>query len=82
MTNEVNAEWTEHAYPLQQITIQVQGTRHSDRNHMLNEIETVLKRLRNGDQFGEEHDDDFGYRFTVEPVSQGPSFFDNAAGSK
>ena len=76
----VSQEWIKHAYPLQQITIQLQGRRGSHREHIINQLETVLKRLRNGEHFGEDHDDDFGYRFKLEPTSQGPSFFDDACG--
>ncbi|OAI20354.1 hypothetical protein A1359_21195 [Methylomonas lenta] len=76
----ISQEWIEHAYPLQQITIQLQGTRHSLPEHIIGQLEAVLKRLRNGDYFGEEHDDDFGYRFKVEPTCQGPSFFDGGCG--
>ncbi|WP_395009555.1 hypothetical protein [Undibacterium sp.] len=77
-----NKSWVEHAYPLQQITIQLQGTRHSDRNAIIEQLETVLKRLKCGDESGESHDDDFGYRFTVELASKYPSFFDEPAGNK
>ena len=76
----VSKEWIEHAYPLQQITIQLQGTRHSLHDHIIKQLETVLNRLRNGDTLGEEHDDDFGYRFIVEPMSNGPSFFEGPCG--
>lgn len=78
----ISNEWIEKAYPLQKISIQLQGTRHSASNHIINQIETVSERIRNGDIFGEEHDDDFGYRFAVELASQGPSFFDSPAGMK
>jgi len=78
----VSQDWIEHAYPLQQITIQLQGTRHSNPAHVISQLENVLERLRNGDQSGEDHDDDFGYKFRVEPVSQGPSFFDTSCGFK
>lgn len=70
---EANAKWVEHAYPLQQITIQVQGTRHSHK--LIEELEIALSRIKAGDLFGYEHDDDFGYRFQVIKESQGPSFF-------
>lgn len=77
-----NQEWIEHAYPLQQITIQLQGTRHSDRTAIVNQLENVLARLRAGEPQGEDHDDDFGYRFTSVERSPGPSFFDEPAGSR
>lgn len=73
--------WIDHAYPLQQITVQIQGTRHSDRAAVIGQLETVLARLRAGDLSGQDHDDDFGYRFNVDPASAGPSFFDAPAGS-
>lgn len=71
-----NSTWADHAYPLQQVTVRLQGTKHSDRAAIIKQLETVLARLRAGDTNGEEHDDDFGYRFQVIPASQGPSFFD------
>ncbi|HIH2745172.1 TPA: hypothetical protein ACYLN4_000850 [Burkholderia lata] len=74
------AVWEEHAYPLQQITVLLQGTRHSEREHVIGQLQTVAARLQAGDMAGMEHDDDFGYSFKVEPASQGPSFFDGAAG--
>lgn len=74
-------EWIEHAYPLQQITIEVQGTRHTDRAALIDQVETVVARLRAGDQSGSVHDDDFGYRFVVAESISGPSFFDATAGS-
>lgn len=72
--------WKDHAYPLQQITVLLQGTRHSERGHVIGQLQLVVARLEAGDMAGTEHDDDFGYSFKVEPASQGPSFFDGAAG--
>lgn len=74
------AVWEEHAYPLQQITVLLQGTKHSEREHVIGQLQTVAARLQAGDMAGTEHDDDFGYSFKVESASQGPSFFDGAAG--
>lgn len=78
----VSKEWIKHAYPLQQITIQLQGTRRSDQADIINQLENVLTRIRKGDVFGEDHDDDYGYRFVVDQASQAPSFFDSPAGYK
>lgn len=74
-----NESWTKHAYPLQQITIKLQGTRHSTRPDVIDQLETVLARLKSGDVAGTSHDDDFGYVFTVQAASPGPSFFDEPA---
>lgn len=74
-----NSRWVQHAYPLQQITIQLQGTRHSARADIINQLETVLAKLRAGDTYGMEHDDDFGYSFALESASNGPSIFDEKA---
>lgn len=79
---EAPKEWIEHAYPLQQITIKLQGTRHSERASIIGQLETVLDRLKAGDLYGYDHDDDYGYTFEVVAISNGPSFFDSAAGSK
>jgi hypothetical protein len=77
----LSQSWVAHAYPLQQISVQLQGTKHSDRSTIIDQLETVLTRLRAGDMMGQDHDDDFGYSFVVEPASKGPSFFDEPAGS-
>lgn len=74
--------WIEHAYPLQQITIRLQGTRHSDRATIVGQLEEVVARLKAGDLAGESSDDDFGYSFEVKPESAGPSFFDEPASSR
>ena len=74
------AVWEGYAYPLKQITVLLQGTRHSEREHVIGQLHTVGARLLAGDMAGTEHDDDFGYSFKVEHVSQGPSFFDGDAG--
>ncbi|WP_208607054.1 MULTISPECIES: hypothetical protein [Delftia] len=76
-----NAAWIEHAYPLQQVAIHLQGTRHSHRHEVISLLEAVLSRLREGEIAGEEHDDDFGYRFSVASETHGPSFFAEPAGS-
>lgn len=75
-----NQAWQEHAYPLQQVTIQLQGTRHSDPGSIIAQLETVIARLRAGDVRGQDHDDDFGYRFEFNAASSGASFFDEPAG--
>ncbi len=41
--------WKRHAYPLQQVTVYLQGTRHSKRDNIIEQLETVLVRLRNGE---------------------------------
>lgn len=66
-----NVDWINHAYPLQQINVKLQETRHSDRDAIIDQLETVLKRLRAGDTTGSVHDDDFGYSFQVVEASQG-----------
>ncbi len=76
-----NQSWIEHAYPLQQVRIELQGTKRSDRKAIIAQLETVLARLLAGELVGAEHDDDFGYRFAVTERSPGPSFFDEPARS-
>jgi hypothetical protein len=70
-----NTDWIKHAYPLQHISIELQGTRQSDRQSLISQLESVLARLRAGELTGEEDDDDFGYRFSVNAKSLGPSIF-------
>lgn len=77
-----NEDWIAHAYPLQQVTIKLQGTRHSDKAAVIGQLETVLARLKAGDSAGHDHDDDFGYTFEYVAASPGPSFFDAPAGSE
>lgn len=68
--------WIEHAYPLKQVFIQLQGTQHSSREEVVAQLETVLAKLKAGDTKGECHDDDFGYYFEYRGDVPGPSFFD------
>ncbi|EOO9660518.1 hypothetical protein CG408_RS24265, partial [Escherichia coli] len=78
-----NQAWIEHAYPLQQVTILLQGTRHSEREDIISQLEIILSRLKNGENTGFEHDDDFGYSFQYDAAAIGKSsFFDEAAGRK
>lgn len=71
-----NAAWVEHAYPLKQVFIQLQGTQHSSRESVVQQLETVLAKLKAGERQGQEHDDDFGYYFEYRDDVPGPSFFD------
>ena len=77
-----NGNWIKHAYPLQQIMIQLQGTRHSSRADLVDQLETVPARLKKGELEGTSHDDEFGYRFQVQTAAPGPSFFDDPVGVK
>lgn len=72
----LNRNWIAHAYPLQQLTIQVQGTRHSTTDSLITQLETVISELKAGRFSGTQHDDDFGYAFNYVSDSPGPSFFD------
>lgn len=74
--------WHAHAYPLQQITIKLQGTRHSNKDDVIDLLETVLARLKSGDTSGHHHDDDFGYAFEYNGTAEGPSFFELDASKK
>jgi hypothetical protein len=71
----LNEKWIQHSYPLQQITIQLQGTKHSNKQAILSLLEEVANRIKEGDMKGESVDDDFGYIFKVEAQSPGPSIF-------
>ena len=76
-------EWIEHAYPLRQVTIKLQGTKHSSREAIIDLLDAVLLRLKNGESYGYAHDDDYGYIFEyVDSVPNGPSFFDAPSGEK
>ncbi|MDM1717342.1 hypothetical protein HX100_10755 [Thiopseudomonas alkaliphila] len=58
------------------MTIKLQGTRHSEKTNIIAQLEAVLARLKAGDTYGQDHDDDFGYAFEYVSASAGPSFFD------
>ena len=76
ITPDSGNDWIEHAYPLQQVTVRLQGTRHSDKTDIIDQLETVLQRLKAGDMSGYDHDDDYGYDFKYNEAVPGPSFFD------
>lgn len=73
----MTTEWQIHAHPLQLITIQLQGTRHSDQAAMLAQLKEVIARIEKGDAKGESSDDDFGYRFALSSPTE--SVFDQPA---
>lgn len=77
----VSASWKAHAYPLQQLTIRVQGQRTTEKASILSQVSIALDRLASGELAGSVHDDDFGYWFSFVPAAPGPSFFDTPAGS-
>jgi hypothetical protein len=66
MSNSDHIErWKAHAYPLQQIHITLQGTRHSDRAAIVEQLKDVLGSLQAGELRGAQYDDDFGFKFEV-----------------
>lgn len=77
-TNEARIDWAMHAHPLKQIRITLQGTRHSEPESMLNQLDEIVSRIKQGDTDGESADDDFGYKFSVDLQSSNPSVFGNA----
>ena len=76
--NGARIDWAMNAHPLKQIIVRLQGTRHSDPASMLQQVEEVVDRIKNGDLHGESSDDDFGYMFSVDLRSDNPSIFGNA----
>lgn len=60
-----NPNWKAHAYPLKRVTIDLQATRHTNRAALAAQLVEVAERLKAGDSEGEDHDDDYGYRFIV-----------------
>jgi hypothetical protein len=79
VSDQPSEEWIKHAYPLQQVLIKLQGTRHSERDSIVQQLTTILERLNAGDAAGQRHDDDFGYSFSFVKSSPGPSFFEAPA---
>lgn len=74
------ADWVAHAYPLKQLTIELQGTRHASRSDLLRTMQVVIARLEDGHVSGCSHDDDFGYRFEYDQATERPSIFNEAVG--
>jgi hypothetical protein len=60
-------EWIELAYPFHQIIVRIQSTRPRDHQTVIAQLESVLARLRQGEEAG-------GYRFLVDPASNDPPF--------
>jgi len=78
----VSSRWREHAYPLRQLTVRVQGTRHHDNDALAAQVAIAAERLRAGETAGYRHDDDFGYSFELTESPDGPSFFDESCGAR
>lgn len=74
-----NDNWKATAYPLRLMSIQAQGTQHSSRASIIKQLETALERLKAGDVQGEDHDDDFGYRFIEHNAMECSIFKDGAS---
>lgn len=77
-----NQAWKDHAYPLQAIKIELQGTRHSNQAEMLAQLKEVVARIERGDVAGESSDDDFGYKFAVSGGVETSIFGDDPASHK
>lgn len=60
--------------PFTLVTIQAQGTEHTEPESLIRSLESALARLRAGEIAGEESDDDFGYRFQVSTNLDGSIF--------
>ncbi len=65
-TDDSKARWHEHAYPLKQIIIKLQGTRHSEREDLIGLLNIVRRQLEQGREHGKADDDDFGYVFSID----------------
>lgn len=77
-TNEKHLrDWKSHAYPLQQIKIVLQGTRHSDRASIIEQLKDVLAALRAGELRGAQYDDDFGFKFQFVDAANTSVFSDD-----
>jgi hypothetical protein len=75
-----NPAWKEHAHPLKQITIRLQGTRRSEVKSIINLLDEVKAKLLEGFTSGINHDDDFGYQFMLSESEQVSVFGDEPAG--
>lgn len=74
-----STSWIAYAYPLQQITIFIQGNPESCRESMLNQLQTVLTRLRAGDDWGSVMDEQVRYAFTYKRKAPGLSLFQDSS---
>lgn len=77
----VDKDWIEHAYPLQQVKITLQGTKRNEKADIISLLEMVAARLKEGDIDGYSHDDDFGYSFSYQDDVE-KSAFDQPFGKK
>lgn len=69
----VSQSWKDHAYPLKQLVVKVQCQRHHTREDLIRLLETALKHVKIGGEFGTEHDDDYGFEFRITESEE--SFF-------
>lgn len=76
-----STSWIAHAYPLQQITVFIQGNPDSSRESMLNQLQTVQNRLREGDDWGSVMDEQVRYAFTYKRKAPGLSLFQESSGT-
>ena len=60
---EWTAQWRQHAYPLKQLVITVQGNRFTDREWLVKFLNDAVAEFQAGNDFGKSFDDDEGYLF-------------------
>lgn len=56
-------EWMLHAYPLKQLTINLQGTKHTSKDDLIALLENIIFEIKNEKEAGKAEDDDYGYIF-------------------
>lgn len=72
---EQNYNWHANAYPLHRLVVCAQGTRHANREELIQKLEEVIKRVRAGDMCVCDHDDDAGFYFEYRTdVTEGTVF--------
>lgn len=76
-----STSWIAYAYPLQQIAVFIQGNPESSRESMLNQLQTVLTRLKDGDDWGSVMDEQVRYAFTYKRKAPGLSLFQQSSGT-
>ena len=75
----VNSNWQQLAFPLKQIAIKRQGTKHSTLDDLLSQLQHSADRVNAENALGYDHDDDFGYVFEVVNETNVTFFADSAS---
>lgn len=68
--------WIDHAYPLKQVVIEIQGSTQTSLSRLIDELDQVFLKLIKGELGGEGGDEVVNHKFQYQNEAPGPSFFD------